>query len=98
MDSQVRNGEWLEWVSTLLVERRGSSVPRTFPPDQFYCLLDELPLHLVPAGTSTAGPSFSPEQRQRLRLNPLARVLPHGAIPEGLASRESLGKLRCRER
>src|SRR5882762_1328095 len=92
MDSQVRNGEWLEWVSTLLGGASRQQCAATFPPDQFYCLLDELPLHLVPAGTSTAGPSFSPEQRQRLRLNPLARVLPHGAIPEGLASRESLGK------
>ena len=88
MDSQVNNAEWLEWVSTLLGGASRQQRAATFPPDQFYCLLDELPLHLIPAGTSTAGLSFSPEQRQQLHINPRARLLSQGAIPEEFAPAE----------
>ena len=50
------------------------------PPDQFHCLLDELPLHLIPArgvdraaeGRNLAEPLF---------LNPQCSVLPPGGIP-----------------
>jgi hypothetical protein len=84
MDSQVKNSAWLEWISTLLGGTSRQQCAATFPPDQFHCFLDELPLHLIPAGTSTAALSLRPEQRQELRLNPLARVLPHGGKAEEL--------------
>ena len=84
MDSQVRDSEWLEWVSTLLGEASRQQCAATFPPDQFWCLLDELPLHLIPSGIRTAGLSLHPKQRDELRLNPLACVLPHGVKTEEL--------------
>src|SRR5229473_143819 len=88
MDSQVKDAAWLEWVSTLLGGTSRQQCAATFPPDQFYCLLDELPLHLIPADTSTGGLSFSPEQRQQLSLNPLARGPSDGATPEEIAPTE----------
>jgi hypothetical protein len=84
MDSQVRNSAWLEWVSTLLGGTSRQQCAATFPPDQFCCLLDELPLHLIPVGTPNAAPSLHPKARQELHLNPLARVLTHGVKPEEL--------------
>ncbi len=92
MDSQLKNSEWLDWVSTLLGEASRQQCAATFPPDQFHCLLDELPLHLIPAGTSAAALPLHPEQRQELRLNPLARILPHGAAPENFARAKCLEK------
>jgi hypothetical protein len=82
MDSQVKDAAWLEWVSTLLGGTSRQQCAATFPPDQFYCLLDDLPLHLIPAGTPSARLFFRQQQSEELRLNPLARVLPHGVTPE----------------
>jgi hypothetical protein len=92
MDSQVRDSAWLEWISTLLGGTSRQQCAAMFPPDQFHCLLDELPLHLIPARTSTAALSLRPEQRRDLRLNLLARVLPHGAAPENLLRTKCLEK------
>lgn len=92
MDSPVRNSEWLECIATLLGGTSRQSCAATFPPDQFWCVLDELPLHLVPAGILAGGLSLHPEQKQKLRLNPQARVLPQGVTPEELpASAQCLG-------
>jgi hypothetical protein len=84
MDSQVNNSAWLEWISTLLGGTSRQQCAATFPPEQYCCLLDELPLHLIPAGTPCAALFLHPKQRQELRLSPLARVLPHGVKPEEL--------------
>jgi hypothetical protein len=83
MDSQVKDSAWLEWVSALLGGMSRLQCAAT-PPEQYCCLLDELPLHLIPAGTRRASQALHPEQKQELRLNPLARVLPHGVKPEEL--------------
>jgi hypothetical protein len=56
-----------------------------FPPDRFHCLLDELPLHLVPRRQFSALRSqFDP--RQNLCLNPQMTILPPGQIPDELIS------------
>jgi hypothetical protein len=81
MDSQVNNAAWLEWVSTLLGGASRQQCAATFHPDQFYCYLDELPLHLIPAGASTAALSLSSERRH-LHINPRSRLLSGGATPE----------------
>jgi len=39
---------WLDWMNSLMGGKPRHSYAATFPPDQYYCLLDELPLHLVP--------------------------------------------------
>ncbi len=87
MDSPVRNSEWLELISTLLGGTSRRPYAAAFPPDQFWCVLDELPLHLIPAGTLAGGLSLHPDQKQQLHLNPQARVLPHGMTPEELPAR-----------
>ena len=39
---------WLDWMENLMGGKSRHSYSATFPPDRYYCLLDELPLHLVP--------------------------------------------------
>ena len=59
----------------------------TFPPDRFYCLLDELPLHLVPR------PVLAPNSEQASRdlvLNPECRFCAGEELPVELASRKEL--------
>jgi hypothetical protein len=84
MDTPVRDSEWLEWIATLLGGRSRQQCAATFPPDQFWCLLNDLPLHLIPAGTSAGGLSLHADRKQELRLNPRARVRPAGATPKEL--------------
>jgi hypothetical protein len=61
----------------------------TLPPGQFHCLLDELPLHLIPPHafhSQACGGSFP----QSLSLNPLCSVMPAGQVPAELESRRHL--------
>jgi len=59
----------------------------TFPPERFYCLLDELPLHLVPRTALAANPQ--PAGRD-LFLNPDCRLYAGEELPEELASQKEL--------
>ncbi len=57
-----------------------------FPPGQFYCLLDDLPWHLIPAHERLALRSIS-DRGPRYRINPQARFLQNDELPlewEGL--------------
>ena len=54
----------------------------TFPPDRYYCLLDELPLHLLPR---SAGSEFLSENTNELYLNPACKLVSAEALPEILA-------------
>ena len=59
------------------------------PPEQFYCLLDELPLHLIPRR------ALDSQHRKRflsqpLFLNPQCSVLSAGQMPAGLESHRDL--------
>lgn len=63
------------------------SYAATLPPDHFYCLLDELPLHLIPRSV------FKRLRRHRHRplyLNSDCIVCSDGRLPEELASCEEL--------
>ena len=68
----------------------------TLPPGQFHCLLDELPLHLIPQ------PFGLREQRRvngerRMFFNPQCSVLPPGQVPEELEQdRDSLSNFNLR--
>ncbi len=101
MASELNNPAWLEWMTTLMagslptqaaLTQRGVSrhtYAATFPPDRFYCLLDELPLHLIPQRV------FKLLQRQEdgqptLHLNPECILCADGQSPEELASRKDL--------
>ncbi len=61
----------------------------TFPPDRFYCLLDELPLHLIPRRDRHLLQQQGNPQQQ-LYLNPQCTICPAGQIPDELQSRWDL--------
>ena len=61
----------------------------TFPPDRFYCLLDDLPSHLVPRTAWAAQRNRS--ERRHLYLNPDCQFHPAGELPEELRSQPELG-------
>jgi hypothetical protein len=48
MATSINNSAWLEWITGLMGGMSRQTHATTFPPDRYYCLLDELPLHLVP--------------------------------------------------
>ena len=48
MASSLNNSAWLEWMAHLMGGVSGRGYAATLPPNRFYCLLDELPMHLVP--------------------------------------------------
>lgn len=59
----------------------------TIPPDRYYCLLDELPVHLIPR------PAFAPrlaEGGRDLVLNPECKLCAEGELPDELASDKEL--------
>jgi hypothetical protein len=90
MASQVKDTAWLEWIAGLVGVGSRQTVTATLPSGQFHCLLDELPLHLIP--------QYRLESRRRwqdafqpLFLNPQCSVLPAGRIPSELeAQRDAL--------
>ena len=74
MASQVKDAAWLEWIAGLMGVGSRQRHSATLPPGQFHCLLDELPLHLIPQrwieSTHLQEPSHQP-----LFLNPECSVL-----------------------
>ena len=64
------------------VSRRAEAA--AFPPDRFYCLLEELPLHLIPRHAREALHRRS-HDAQTLILNPDCRIMSGGQSPEELA-------------
>src|SRR5215467_715128 len=90
MASSVNNPGWLEWMAGLM----GSGVSRnthaaTFLPGRFYCLLDELPMHLVPRPALKALQSMT-AGKGHLRLNPECRLMSAEVLPEELDSKDDV--------
>ena len=56
----------------------------TLPPGQFHCLLDELPLHLIPQRQLQSQRWSQSLSAQQLFLNPQCSVLPAGRVPAEL--------------
>ena len=79
MATTVNNSAWLEWITGLMggVSRQTESA--AFPPDRFYCLLDELPLHLIPQRHRHL--LQAREGQEPLYLNPQCRFTPAGELP-----------------
>jgi hypothetical protein len=63
----------------------------TYPPDRFYCLLDELPLHLIPQQMLSSLRS-SNERREEFSFNPLCQILRDGDVPAELVTSTELLK------
>ena len=83
MASTVNNPAWLEWMTNLLGGMSRQTLAATFPPDRFYCLLDELPLHLVPRHTLSWKRSREAREAE-LYLNPDCRLHSAENLPKEL--------------
>ena len=64
------------------------SYATTFPPDRYYCLLDELPLHLIPRQALSAGRGRA--HAQTIVLNPDCTLCSDGQLPDEIASQKEL--------
>src|SRR5580698_731747 len=65
------------------------SYAATLPPDRFYCLLDEPPLHLVPQRVIKSL-LLQEDRDQALYLNPQCIVCPATQLPDELALRPEI--------
>jgi hypothetical protein len=87
MASSLDNSAWLQWMQTLMGGVSRHTYAATLPPDRFYCLLDELPIHLIPqrARQST---QIQGRCEQPLFLNPDCILCTDGKLPDELKPRE----------
>src|SRR5215469_12899689 len=82
MAATVSNSAWIEWMSTLFGGVSRQAHAATFPPDRYYCLLDELPLHLLPRSSRL---QLRGESTNELYLNPGCNLLSAESLPEAFA-------------
>ncbi len=88
MASPVKDAAWVAWVARLMGSAPRQRQSAALAPNLFHCLLDELPLHLVPRAVfDRARPGFT---SQPLFLNPMCSVLSKGQIPDSLQHRPDL--------
>jgi hypothetical protein len=92
MASQVRDTDWLEWIAGLMGAGSRPTHTATLPPGQFHCLLDELPLHLIPRRQLESQCWSQKGSQQQLFLNPQCSVLPSGQVPAELEPNRHLLK------
>ncbi|MGA8500218.1 MAG: hypothetical protein WB683_01600, partial [Candidatus Sulfotelmatobacter sp.] len=81
MASQVTDTAWLEWIAGLVGVGSRQTYSATLPPVQFHCLLDELPLHLIPKRRLELQSWWQKLPHGDLFLNPECSVLPPGQVP-----------------
>jgi hypothetical protein len=89
MASSLENSAWLEWIATLMGGASRQACAATFPPDRYYCLLDELPLHLVPQRLFS-GLRSQLNRKGDFLLNPLLTISASGELPSELVCRSGL--------
>lgn len=70
-------------MTTLMGGASRQAYAATLPPDCFYCLLDELPLHLIPRCSWRC---LRPQENQSLFLNPNCVLCVDGELPEGIGA------------
>ncbi len=87
MASSLNNSDWLAWMTSLMGGASRHSYAATFPPDRFYCLLDELPVHLIPRRALHLQPQRN--SGQPLIMNPGCIVCTEGELPRELAGQEA---------
>ncbi len=81
----------MHWVESLMEGAPRRAYSAAFPPDHFYCLLDELPLHLVPQRVLAA--RLDDKGQEPLFLNPGCIVCDNGGLPDALVAQREL--LHC---
>jgi len=85
MAAQVKDAAWMEWIASLLGGTSRQTCAAAFPPERYYCRLDQIPLHLLPHGSvgllqqKLEGPLF---------LNPDCLILPANRLPDELISQQ----------
>src|SRR5580698_79954 len=89
MSHLVSNPAWQDWMETLLGGMSRQRCAATFPLDRFYCLLDELPLHLIPQPARKLF-RLPNDQKRGWFLNPECSVRAGGDLPEELAVQPEL--------
>jgi hypothetical protein len=90
MASPVRDTAWLEWIASLMGVGSRRTITATLPPGQFHCLLDELPLHLIPQRQLESCCWWRNLPHEQLFLNPQCSVLPAGQVPAELEPQRDL--------
>jgi hypothetical protein len=90
MASQIKDTAWLEWIAGLMGVGSRQTLTATLPPRQFHCLLDELPLHLIPQRQIEAQCWWQKLPAEQLFLNPRCSVLRSGRVPAELESHRHL--------
>src|SRR5579872_2626593 len=86
MASQIKDTAWLEWIASLMGTESRSTQTASMSPELFHCLLDELPLHLIPRWHSGGRET----EHEPLFLNPHCLILPSGDLPAELKHRMHL--------
>jgi len=76
-------------MASLLAAGSRQTQTATLPPGQFHCLLDELPLHLIPRH-ALHSQTWRRDLSQPLFLNPHCSVLSPGQLPAELESQRHL--------
>jgi hypothetical protein len=84
MATQLKDAAWLEWIASLMGVGSRQTLTATLPPGQFHCLLDELPMHLIPQRQLQSQCWWQNLPPQQLFLNPQCSVLPPGRVPAEL--------------
>lgn len=89
MATPIKDGAWLEWIASLVGAASRQRHTAMLPPQKFHCLLDELPLHLIPQHSLDRGLQRL-DTSQPLFLNPECLVLPAGGMPPELETHREL--------
>jgi hypothetical protein len=84
MAASLNNSDWVEWMTTLMGGGRRQTYATKLPPNRFYCLLDDLPLHLIPM---PARSSLRIRNKRQLFLNPGCMICSANELPKELAGR-----------
>jgi hypothetical protein len=84
MATQLKDTAWLEWIRSRMGVGSRQTHTATLPPGQFHCLLDELPLHLIPQRQLQSQGWWQNLTPQQLFFNPQCAVLPPGRVPAEL--------------
>jgi hypothetical protein len=90
MASHVKDVAWIEWMAGRIGLGSRQTQTATLPPGQFHCLLDELPLHLIPLRRIESERARQNLSHQPLFFNPRCAVLSHGQVPAELESHRYL--------
>ncbi|HTS37150.1 MAG TPA: hypothetical protein VMH04_15855 [Candidatus Solibacter sp.] len=86
--TSVSTAAWLDWITNLMGTSRQSHAA-TFPADRYFCLLDELPLHLVPLAARARLHSYD-ERETAPVLNPECLFSYGESLPQDLSALKEL--------